>query len=1121
MRFALFLLGLGLALVAPAQLSFEAEDCVVNREACTKDKFSDTAWNIWSTDNDALKKWSGGVVIQSPRVMAERETPEAGAPPLHLLVKDIPKGTYNVEAVGTSRVAALSLDGKTWARFGGGQIATNVKIDNGTFEFWFDDRYAMEKPEQRGSTYLDRIVLNRVMDIEDGVANPGFEMTDNDVPQGWSWWSRDQKGSATSATDAHGGKRSVRVVYDGEQDWNLSCGTRLPVQADQEFAVRAWVKAKDTKSLSVAVVGCQQGKTISWSLGEARTSGTHDWQEIRGFVYVPEGVDNVYVRVVGSGPADALVDDISLKPEKIVYGDKPKVEGYLKAKPVEQFERALVALPTPQGVYLSWRLLKEDPADVAFDVFRESGGERVKLNQAPIARTTDFLDAGTVPAWDAVYHVRPLSGNGPAGRTIVAKAGANADACPYVSIMLKDPKTNFMAIGFTDLDGDGQLDYVIKHPNANIDPWIKYWYKSPETYKIEAYRHDGTYLWTHDLGWAIERGIWYSPWIAADLDGDGKAEIAAKTGEGDPRDEDGRVTSGPEWVSVWNGLTGEEICRAPWPSRDEFPEYNYASRNQIAVAYLDGKTPCLLALRGTYNRMLVDAYQFKDGQLEKLWSYDNKDYGRRYWGQGAHFTLCYDVDGDGRDEVILGSAVIDDNGVPLWTTGKGHPDIALLADFDPTKPGLEIGYGIETRNQRGGVSLVNARTGKFYWQLDHATQHVHGKGIYTDLDPTVPGLECYGADADGHEKTDRRWLFAADGTLLESGPDGCQYGFGKTTGWWDADLQQEFVGSRVSDYQGGVLDGRIEGSIRVVADVLGDWREELIASMPGEIRIYPTTIPAADRRVCLLQDSVYRMCMRMNTMGYSQRLTLSYNLAAVSPGLNLTFQAGKESASVCRVVVSAPLDKPVRGTVRLTAGKGIALDPAEYTVDVAPGKLDIRNVAIASETESGLGSQIDARLDLQDGGLLTGQVSVRVASGFLKTGCIAQAEDIAGQSGGEVQVRTDKPGVQGKAISHWDNKGHAIEWTVNVPEAGNYQFVVRYSTPAAVQRKLTVNGQDCGAITFPTTGGFGSAAHEWDHTRFTQGGKPFVLPKGKTTIRLENADGKGLNLDYLAFVPVK
>ncbi len=1108
------------ALPLAAQLSFEAENHVVNRDALQVNRYSETAWNVWSTDQDALKKWSEGVVIQSPRVMADRATPEEGAPPLHLRLAEIPAGTYNVEILGPGRTAGLSLDGgKTWRRFKGGLAAEGVKIQDGVFEFWFDDLYAEEKEESRGSTYLDRIVLNRVLEVENGVGNPGFEMLENGLPVGWGWWSRDGKGGAVSSTEARSGGQSVHIRYDGEADWAYTCGTRLAVKPGQEFAIRAWMKSEGSKSVSVAVVGCRDGKVVRWSVGEARTSGTHDWREVRGYVHIDRDVDSVYVRLVGNGATDVLVDDISLREEAFVFEQKPRVAGHLAARPVETFDRALVALPTAKGVYLSWRLLAEDPAGVGFDLFREDGGKRVKLNESPIVRTTDFLDAGAAPSADTVYHVRPRSGKGPAGQAVPATAGAGGDALPYVSIKLKDEDTRFMAVGFTDLDGDGRLDYVIKHPNANIDPWHVYWQKSPETYKIEAYRHDGTHLWTNDLGWAIERGIWYSPWIAADFTGNGRAEIAVKIGEGDPRDEEGKVTSGPEWIAVWDGLTGAEIARAPWPRREAFTDYNLASRNQIAVAYLDGKTPCLLALRGTYGRMLVDAFQLRDGQLEKLWSYDNEEYGRRFWGQGAHFTLCYDVDGDGRDEVILGSVVLDDNGVPLWSTGKGHPDAISLADFNPSRPGLEIGYVIETRNPTGGLNLVDARTGKFLWQLEEPTVHVHGGGIFGDIDPTVPGMEVYGADADGHKLTDKRWLFAADGTLLESGPENLPFGFGKTIGWWDADLQVEFVGGRVSDYQGGVLDGRIEGSIRAVADVLGDWREEIITSVPGELRIYSTVIPAADRRVCLLQDPVYRMVTVMNTMGYSQRPQLSYNLEAVSPGLNLTFQTqpGEGGGAVCRVVVSAPLDRPVRGTVRLEADAGLSLLPAEYTVDVEPGQRDIRFVGISSAVDSAFGGDIRARLDFQDGGLLTGQVPVRVAGTFLKTGFIVQAETVASQAGGEVQVRADKPGTMEKSISHWDDKGHTLTWTVELPEAGEYRLAVRYCTPGAVQRKLTLNEREIGVVTFPGTGGFGTQAHEWEHVRF----EPVALPKGTATIRLENSDGKGLNLDYLALVPVK
>ncbi len=93
----------------------------------------------------------------------------------------------------------------------------------------------------------------------------------------------------------------------------------------------------------------------------------------------------------------------------------------------------------------------------------------------------------------------------------------------------------FQKAGIADMDGDGKLDFVLKQPHANVDPHEKYWKPSPGSYKLEAYRHDGKFLWRYDLGWAIEQGIWYSPSVVYDLDGDGRAEVAVKTGAGDKK----------------------------------------------------------------------------------------------------------------------------------------------------------------------------------------------------------------------------------------------------------------------------------------------------------------------------------------------------------------------------------------------------------------------------------------------------------------------------------------------------------------------------------------------------------------------------------------------------------
>ena len=874
-------------------------------------------------------------------------------------------------------------------------------------------------------------------------------------------------------------------------------------------------------------------------------------------------VDDRYASENPASRGSCYYDTITFYPvgpeyiAKVLGSGKP-VDGWAKERREARLDRGVVALRTPHGIYVSWRLLKDDPADIAFDVFRTIGdGAEVKVNASPIRDTTDFVDTGAPDAGRPVYTVRPaaeprgLRGKPSERRSRAVTGSARPSVCegaaPYVSIKLKGDY-KFQKVGVVDLDGDGRLDYVIKQPGKNIDPAGSYWYKSPETYKVEAYTHDGTFLWRNDLGWAIERGIWYSPYIAHDLDGDGKAEVAAKIGEGDPRneEEEGRVTSGPEWMAVWDGMTGEELARVPWPNREGFRSYNLASRNQMAVAYLDGKTPCLIALRGTYGRMKVDAYQFRKGKLEVLWRYDNEKLPRRYWGQGAHFTRAIDLDNDGRDEIVLGSVVLDDNGIPLWTTGMGHPDHLYVGDIDPKRPGLEIYYGLETRARKNGMSLVDAVTGKFLWGFGEPTRHIHGTGMCADIDPTVSGSECFGLDCLSKRPSIKKgpWLWAADGTLLWFDNPILPKTYSLDALYWDADLHKELVrGGKISDYGGGKV-AQIGGGTVLIADVIGDWREEVIASYPGEMRIYSTTIPATDRRTCLLQDRIYRADVTMDTMGYLKEPTASYSLEAHWPGLDLTVVKTGETTQACRAVVTAPLGRKVTGRLVLECEEGLRLEPSEFEVDVAPGGRSVLLAALDNSTDSNRERVVVGTLTGRIGEAtipeavrplptdpigpmpsrlaheltLRGRLSVKVVDKVLTGLPMVEAEEIAAQGGGEVKIRTDKRGVSKKAISHWDDAGHWIEWRVRAPEDGSYELVVRYCTPKAAVRKLAIDGRDRGRYTFSNTGGYGSDAQDWGHTVPSRKGAPVCLhlSAGEHTIRLENTDGQGMNLDYLA-----
>lgn len=553
-----------------------------------------------------------------------------------------------------------------------------------------------------------------------------------------------------------------------------------------------------------------------------------------------------------------------------------RVAGHATSRVREKIDRGVVAIRTsPNTVYVGWRLLDSDPPGAAFNVYRRISDARPeKINAEAIRKTTDLVDSTAAAGHCVSYSVRLASGEkeGPPSPEVQAVISPGKAACLKIPL---DSKTGTVQkAGIADLDGDGRYDFVIKTPKDNIDPYEKYWSRSPDTYKLEAYRHDGKRLWRHDLGWSIERGIWYSPYLVFDFDGDGRAEVAVKTGEGDPRDPDGRVQKGPEYLTILDGRTGKPITRVDWPPREPFLTYNYASRNQLCVAYLDGKTPCLLVERGTYTAIILVAYEFHNGRLRELWQWDNRNEPRTYRGQGAHWMHAADVDGDGRDEVAIGSAMIDDDGTALWCTGLGHPDHFYLGKIDPERPGLQIYCGIEPRNKRNSMCLVDARTGKILWGHDQPTIHIHASGLCSDIDPAHPGSECYSGERDFKDK---RWLRTAQGKVIGTKDLG---GLSPRSAYWDADRQRELVvGSRILKYGAAEPMTQIEGGLVAVADILGDWREEIITSVPGELRIYTTTIPAEDRRTCLMQDPIYRIDVAAAAMGYYQVPMMSYDLA--------------------------------------------------------------------------------------------------------------------------------------------------------------------------------------------------------------------------------------------------
>ncbi|HUR59448.1 MAG TPA: hypothetical protein VM029_17155, partial [Opitutaceae bacterium] len=515
---------------------------------------------------------------------------------------------------------------------------------------------------------------------------------------------------------------------------------------------------------------------------------------------------------------------------------------------------------------------------------------------------------------------------------------AGAAAQNYRALKLQDDVTSISMVGIGDLDGDGVYDFVVKHPGGGKDPGRVS--VSRGTYKFDGYNgKTGAFMWRIDLGWNVDMGIWWTPMVVRDLDGDNKAEVCLRTKPyaatleaALPGAREGNALEGPEWVTVYNGETGKEIDHADWIELGKVQDWgdntgNRASRHMMGVAYLDGKTPALLVVRGTYGMMKIDAWTLENKQLKKIWRWTNERAPFLFHGQGQHSIRIGDIDGDGCDEILNGSIAIDNDGRSMWSSGLGHGDRFYLTDIDPTRPGLEVAYIIEEAMPQLGIHLRDARNGDLIFgarepNLDNAIDQI----AVGDIDPNYPGMELWA------NKGLKQLFYSAKGEPIP-GPVPPT----SELVWWDADLLREQLASggfggggrgarggrgagdaapgasattgapldaatvaaanaanaagrggpgagfgggarSIVKWKGATLTTNIQGQVQQVADILGDWREEIVTFTNGELRIYSTTIPAADRRVCLMQDPIYRHDVTLRTMGYPHVPQVSYYL---------------------------------------------------------------------------------------------------------------------------------------------------------------------------------------------------------------------------------------------------
>jgi rhamnogalacturonan endolyase len=522
---------------------------------------------------------------------------------------------------------------------------------------------------------------------------------------------------------------------------------------------------------------------------------------------------------------------------------------------------------------------------------RTAGRQTTKINTQPIISSTNLVDTTAPMDQENTWFVRPVMGGREMAPSESASLAANSPPNRVRSFKLQGDYL-FNRVSISDLDGDGVFDYVIKQPGAGhgLDPGTIR--PSPDTFKLEAYNgRTGRFMWRYDLGWNMNMGVWWTPYISGDFDGDGKAEVALKMAPfARTKDEaiiadGGFVLEGPEYITVLNGMTGKEIAHADWVERGDPARWgdargNRVNRNQIGIAKLDGKRLSIRVARGTYTMMYVDAWNLVDGKLVKVWRWFGDETTPPVRGQGAHGMHVYDIDGDGKEEIALGSVVVDDNGKTLWTNRLGHQDVFYVADIIPDRPGLEIAYGYEDRQPMNGIQVADARTGQMIWGHPQPTTHIHDWGMLADIDPSNPGYEFYAAE---QQRNLGQFLYSArDGKLLSKEDmgsitlnpvywlDGPQKVYNIFNYRGDTTVLHKYK----TDAPVDTLDGRIVA----IADVIGDWREELILTKNGELRIATSTVPSTSRHVHLMQDPLYRNDVALASMGYFYPPNTSYPL---------------------------------------------------------------------------------------------------------------------------------------------------------------------------------------------------------------------------------------------------
>ncbi len=712
------------------------------------------------------------------------------------------------------------------------------------------------------------------------------------------------------------------------------------------------------------------------------------------------------------------------------------------AREMEKLNRGLVAVKATSGVYLSWRVLgSESLATTAYDIYKK--GTSTKIATVEGGKATNYTDSsGTasseyqvvvsgqqpvddewVTPWTGYYS---RSGNQAGYKDLLFEAPAGGSDYTYTA--------DDMSVG--DLDGDGEYELVVKWNPTNAQDNSKSGKTGDVMFDAYEINGDGTPMWRINLGPNIRAGQHYTQFLVYDFDGDGKAEMMCKTAPGSKdaggnyvnqfgvtdtirgddntkvyRNSSGYVLDGPEYLTVFDGETGTAMQTVNYdPPRTIKSQTSsgwgdtYGNRSErylAGVAYLNGETPSALFCRGYYTFAYVAAYNWDGTNLTEQWISKNEKNsswvedgkgnktkesksGYTLYGQGAHSVSVADVDNDGKDELIFGAAVLDDDGTVLYSDGRGHGDAEHVSDFDNDgkqevfmvhEAGKDndnlIPYAVDIKRYNDSTKVMDD-------VMKQSSTGDIGRGVMDNVDDTFASqnpdsLALFWSTANG----DTALTYNINGVQKGVSTDSNKNKFYNFLIYWDGDLGRElldnnllakysatsgitrilFTGDNyIPDIASNDVNKKTPG---LVADIFGDWREEMVFRLANGTgaRIYTSCVPTNYRLTTLMHDSQYRCAIAWQNVGYNQPPHTSYyigsaSLATDASGNKLNYLAPAIPFTKVKYA-NTEITTPVTGislspsTLRLEKGKSQLIEAI-----ITPDNADNKTVTWETSDES-------------------------------------------------------------------------------------------------------------------------------------------------------------------------